>query len=204
VISTDGQALPLPPTPSLSVLRWCFDGSDSSVPVARRWARTVAITMLGAEEQTADDVALVVSELAANALRHAHTAEGFTVRLRGWGGGVRVEVADRAPGFPALDTTPCGHAESGRGLRLVDAVSASWGWYTCMHMPGKVVFAHLGGSARREHVARLFSPPDPRPEPGCGRCADLVQRRAAARHTGDRSRASDLNVLMRRHQVDEH
>src|SRR5581483_10472098 len=90
------------------------------------------------------------------------------------------------------DSVPCTHAESGRGLCLVDAVATSWGWYTRMHMPGKVVFAHLGGSGRMEHVVRLFPPPEPRPEPGCGCCADLARRRAAARDAGDRSHVSDL------------
>jgi anti-sigma regulatory factor (Ser/Thr protein kinase) len=72
----------------------------------------------------ADDVILAVGELAANAVLHARTVFTVTVRLES--GRLTVEVADRNPRLPAMQQAPAG-ALSGRGLMLVDAVSAAWG-----------------------------------------------------------------------------
>lgn len=156
-------ARPLPPVPPASALRWHFGAEPTSVPLARRWARTVAACTLLAEPGTADDVALVVSELAANALRHLPgDASGFTVALRRWRrGGVCVEVADSGTGLPRL-AAPSAAAESGRGLCLVDALAFAWGWYRCPIVPGKVVYAYLGQAP--DPCAGL----DPRPAPPHG------------------------------------
>ncbi|MFW6693939.1 hypothetical protein [Streptomyces sp. MAR4 CNX-425] len=40
---------------------------------------------------------------------------------------------------------------------------------------------------------------DATPAPGCGRCTDLADDRAACRAAGDMSAVSDANVLIRRH-----
>ena len=71
-----------------------------------------------------DDAALVVSELATNAVLHARSA--FHVSIRVAGEGIRVSVHDESPVAPA----PRGYSVSsatGRGLRMVDAVSSRWG-----------------------------------------------------------------------------
>ncbi|MEW1657651.1 MULTISPECIES: hypothetical protein [unclassified Streptomyces] len=47
-------------------------------------------------------------------------------------------------------------------------------------------------------------PDVPRPVAGCERCRVLRQQRALAIQRGDRSAASDCNVLIRRHHVDVH
>ncbi|MFE0426672.1 hypothetical protein [Streptomyces sp. NPDC058953] len=52
-------------------------------------------------------------------------------------------------------------------------------------------------------VFRLSLDP-PSPVPGCAACAALVAERGKARATGDMSRVSDCNVLLRRHPEHHH
>ncbi len=84
------------------------------------------------------DLAVVVSELVANAVRHAGT--DITVRLSRLGDGVRVEVADgsRRPLRPRAATLV---DEGGRGLLLVDALSTRYGVEA--ERNGKLVWAEL-------------------------------------------------------------
>jgi len=86
----------------------------------------------------ASDVAIVVSELAANAVRHARS--GFTVSLTLAADAVWIRVEDARPlaglrGDPPLPVSP------DHGLGLVDAVSARWGVQPADG--GKTVWAEL-------------------------------------------------------------
>jgi anti-sigma regulatory factor (Ser/Thr protein kinase) len=75
-------------------------------------------------EKLVDDVGLVVSELATNAVRHAGTP--FTVVLTGARSSVEVGVQDGACGVPHQVTS--GPLDlGGRGLDIVDQVSCDWG-----------------------------------------------------------------------------
>ncbi|MFJ7624858.1 hypothetical protein ACIQZN_00020 [Streptomyces sp. NPDC097595] len=47
-------------------------------------------------------------------------------------------------------------------------------------------------------------PPEPVPVEGCALCANQAQQRQWARANGDASKATDLNVRMRRHQRADH
>ncbi|RJK94189.1 ATP-binding protein [Vallicoccus soli] len=90
----------------------------------------------------ADDAALLVSELVANAVLHARTE--VEVRVVAQEGGVRVEVQDGSPVLPlpgALRAT----AMSGRGLVLVATLARRWGVEP--REGGKVVWFELGGDA---------------------------------------------------------
>jgi anti-sigma regulatory factor (Ser/Thr protein kinase) len=94
-----------------------------------RVARTLTAGVLGPGHPCGDDAALLVSELFGNSVRHSGSgAKGETVMVavRAADGVVRVEVTDRGGrGMPQL--RPCGsEAESGRGLRLVAELAASW------------------------------------------------------------------------------
>jgi anti-sigma regulatory factor (Ser/Thr protein kinase) len=74
-----------------------------------------------------DDLALAVSELVANAVRHAPVVNGGQIRLVLESGpqGVRVEVHDPGNGFyPMPDPT---QQDGGRGLSIVAAVADRWG-----------------------------------------------------------------------------
>lgn len=85
-----------------------------------------------------DDVHLVVSELATNAIRHANTP--FTVRLEQVGQSLVLTVADGSPAPPvrlAADLLNTG----GRGLAIVESVSGGWGINPTRPGTGKSVWA---------------------------------------------------------------
>ncbi|WP_314222273.1 ATP-binding protein [Streptomyces zaehneri] len=92
-------------------------------------------------------VALVVGELAANAVRHGRVPGrdfGLRLVLDAAAGLVRVEVADAASGKrpPALPPPVCPEGESGRGLLLVDVLALRWGWTPRVPV-GKTVWAEV-------------------------------------------------------------
>ncbi|BCL29668.1 ATP-binding protein [Streptomyces aurantiacus] len=92
-------------------------------------------------------VALVVGELAANAVQHGRSlGRDFQLGLAldEMSGLVRIEVADAAAGKrpPATPPSPHPDDESGRGLLLVDVLAVRWGW-TPRHPVGKTVWAEV-------------------------------------------------------------
>jgi anti-sigma regulatory factor (Ser/Thr protein kinase) len=71
-----------------------------------------------------DDVALVLSELATNAVQHARTP--YVVALSAFDGSVALEVRDGSPmGLRLVDASATD--PRGRGLVIVDALSRDWG-----------------------------------------------------------------------------
>jgi anti-sigma regulatory factor (Ser/Thr protein kinase) len=89
------------------------------------------------------DSLLVVSELAMNAVDHAHG--DFTVSVLLADDMVRIVVGDTSTEPPGIRRTDVSR-EHGRGLRLVDQVASEWG-----HLGadgGKLVWAHLRAPAR--------------------------------------------------------
>ncbi|MFH8627512.1 ATP-binding protein [Streptomyces vietnamensis] len=104
-----------------------FDHQPESVKAARDF--TVQTLMSWGLGDT-DDIRLVVSELATNALAHGSDAEhGFLVRLEPDDDGIRLEVHDsRDPRRPLPGPAHPGPAdETGRGLVIVAALAADWG-----------------------------------------------------------------------------
>lgn len=92
-------------------------------------------------------VALVVGELAANAVQHGRVpGRDFHLRLvlDTRAGLVRIEVADAAGGKrpPVAPPSACPDGESGRGLFLVDALAERWGWVP-RRAVGKIVWAEV-------------------------------------------------------------
>jgi hypothetical protein len=95
-------------------------------PAAARHFAVGALRRLGIDD-LADDVALVVTELAANAVRHANS--GFTVVLSSRPDVVRISVRDASPLPPAgvsgsssvLPVAPL------HGLGAVNAMASRWG-----------------------------------------------------------------------------
>jgi serine/threonine-protein kinase RsbW len=71
-----------------------------------------------------EEIAVMVSELATNALRHGETA--FTVCVEQTPHTVRIEVTDGGQGRPAV-RSPGPSEPSGRGLRIVESLSDTWG-----------------------------------------------------------------------------
>ena len=91
-----------------------------------------------------DDVLLVVSELAANALTHADSA--LELRLSHSTTVLRIEVSDGGSGTP--EPQPESFTEEhGRGLHLVDHLTTAWGMSETTG-PGKMVWAELARPAQ--------------------------------------------------------
>ena len=74
---------------------------------------------------SADTAALLVSEVATNALLHAYGRE-IRVRVLELGLRLRVEVSDDSPTLPAPRNAVEGD-EGGRGMLLVEALTVAWG-----------------------------------------------------------------------------
>ena len=100
-----------------------FESAAGSVAAARRF---VSVTL---EAEGADDAAWtavqVVSELATNAVVHAATS--FIVAVVVDHGLVRVAVTDSKPLVVATQRHFSDYTTTGRGLRLVEQMSRSWG-----------------------------------------------------------------------------
>jgi anti-sigma regulatory factor (Ser/Thr protein kinase) len=92
-----------------------------------------------------DDVALVVSELVTNALRHslpprlAEAPGPIRLRLQHETSFVLCGVLDTGSEAPRR-REPDFIAETGRGLHIVESFSATWGW-TPLEDGGKIVWA---------------------------------------------------------------
>ncbi|MET8946098.1 SpoIIE family protein phosphatase [Streptomyces sp. NPDC004542] len=113
------------------------------VPEAARHARRFTRRTLRAWEVPADDidtVLLVVSELVTNAL--VHTDGQVRLDLTLVSRRMRVAVTDASPRTPMKPTSVGWEATGGRGILLVEAVSAAWG--TLPVSGGKQVWAELG------------------------------------------------------------
>ncbi|WP_159326975.1 ATP-binding protein [Streptomyces tendae] len=100
-------------------------------PRAARVARMTVRAALGGHGRhgVLDSVELLASELVTNAYRH--TRGPCSLRLTALSDGrLRVGVWDSSPHVPAPFAEPQGDAESGRGLRLVQAYADSWGGWS--------------------------------------------------------------------------
>jgi anti-sigma regulatory factor (Ser/Thr protein kinase) len=90
------------------------------------------------------DAALLLSELATNAVMHAQSA--FTVVVRYDGSTLRVEVGDESHAQPRLRRPRAHDGAGGRGLMLVDTLSVAWG--VVATPSGKRVWFELPAPAR--------------------------------------------------------
>ncbi|MFB7780905.1 ATP-binding protein [Streptomyces bauhiniae] len=133
------------------------DAASCALPAryeAVREARNFTRSTLGSWDvgDRFDDIALVVSELVTNALRHALPAEppssagqSAPVRLHllRWTGRLVCAVRDPSDESPVpRETEDDFSAESGRGLLLVESFADGWGWHPASgEAGGKLVWA---------------------------------------------------------------
>jgi len=123
---------------------------STAAAAARAHVRTV-LKSWGVSGELTDDVETVVSELITNSVNASTGLDGKPMYLDGrmfvvWlrlstdGTMLRAEVWDEAPGIPARRAA---HQDdvSGRGLELVDALSAVWGWFPAQS--GKCTWAEF-------------------------------------------------------------
>jgi two-component sensor histidine kinase len=83
----------------------------------------------GLSDRTAADLALLVTEVVANSVRHASSSAGDEIVVRLFvGDTIRVVVDDSGPGFDAgIPTQSADGVASGWGLYLLDSLASSWG-----------------------------------------------------------------------------
>ncbi|MFF1279460.1 ATP-binding protein [Streptomyces sp. NPDC058299] len=124
----------------------------SPTPRGARLARRLALAQLDdwgipPGSATAEAVAVIVAELAANAVTHGRVpGRDFELRIALVAGSVRIEVSDtraeRRPPGPGDVSEPASLAETGRGLVLVDALADRWE-VVDREPPGKTVRAEV-------------------------------------------------------------
>ncbi|MEU5882370.1 ATP-binding protein [Spirillospora sp. NPDC047279] len=90
-----------------------------------------------------DDAAVVTSELVTNSLNAEPRRIVFTIDHERRAGTVHITVWDDASGAPEL-REPDYVSQSGRGLHIVNGLSAEWGWERAEGLGGKYVWAKLG------------------------------------------------------------
>jgi anti-sigma regulatory factor (Ser/Thr protein kinase) len=109
----------------LRTLRIRLPAHPASAGVARRYVKAV----IEAWDLDIDDyvAALLASELITNALMHGlRKEEIIQLMITSADDWIRVTVHDSSRSEPVLADTPL-DAEDGRGLTLLDSLSASWG-----------------------------------------------------------------------------
>jgi anti-sigma regulatory factor (Ser/Thr protein kinase) len=97
-----------------------FPPRPEAVPAARRFVRE---TLGDCSRDVIEAAELLTSELATNCVLHAHSDFELAIDP---GGEIRVEVSDTGPGQPRL-LSPGSRDLTGRGLRIVETMSADWG-----------------------------------------------------------------------------
>lgn len=99
-----------------------FEATAAAVPLARRF---VLGEIGDTPKKFADSIAVMVSELASNAVLHAHSR--FRISVERLPGSVRVDVTDYGGGFPEPQLAPPSDALHGRGLYIVKNLAEEWG-----------------------------------------------------------------------------
>ncbi|SDP09786.1 Serine phosphatase RsbU, regulator of sigma subunit [Streptomyces sp. cf386] len=117
---------------------WTVWRVPEAVGHARRFTRRT-LRAWGVPSQDMDAALLVVSELVTNAL--VHTDGQVRLYLTLVNHRLRVAVADASPRTPVKPTSISWEATGGRGILLVEAVSATWG--TVPVSGGKQVWSEL-------------------------------------------------------------
>jgi len=112
--------------------------SPRSVALVRQYA-VATCTALGWAD-SADTVALLVSEVATNAVLHTYGLK-LGVRVLDHGLRLRVEVFDGSPTLPVPRTARPNDMD-GRGLALVEALAVRWG--TDGRPDGKTIWFEIG------------------------------------------------------------
>lgn len=120
-----------------SLVAFRLPGTPYSVRMARFYVRA-SLGYYGLGDY-GGDVEAVASELVSNAITHAG-ARAIDLELMRVedSGAVVVVVTDPCP-LPPVKRDPTGDAEHGRGLHVIEALSARWGWTP--QGSGKAVFA---------------------------------------------------------------
>jgi anti-sigma regulatory factor (Ser/Thr protein kinase) len=124
-------------TQTTSLVAFTLPGTPYSAQMARFYIRAT----LGYHDLSdfVEDVEMVTSELVSNAITHAGAPSfGLELMRLEASGAVAVVVTDPCP-RPPVKREPSADDGHGRGLHVVEGLSARWGWTA--QDPGKAVFA---------------------------------------------------------------
>ncbi|NUT25681.1 MAG: ATP-binding protein [Streptomyces sp.] len=108
----------------------------ATVKQLERWGMSVA----------ADQVELLVTELATNVVKHVGEGASATLILEWRGERLRLEVHDKSQAMPSLSTAGCDE-ECGRGLHLLSSLALDWG--AELTSAGKAVWCEVAVGAGR-------------------------------------------------------
>jgi anti-sigma regulatory factor (Ser/Thr protein kinase) len=126
-----------------ALMAFALPSAPHSVRLARSYIRS-ALCDHGLSDY-AEDAETITSELVTNAIEHANALKiGLELLQLEGSGAVAVVLTDPSP-RPPLRRDPTADLEHGRGLNIVAALSARWGWRP--HETGKAVFAILARDA---------------------------------------------------------
>jgi anti-sigma regulatory factor (Ser/Thr protein kinase) len=134
-VNGDDQAVTTPP------LEMVADSVLTSVARLRHFAADAV--SVHAPDVDGDTVALLVSEVATNAL--VHGAGAVRLRVVPLPRGVRVEVLDGSRTLPRRRAATL-YDEGGRGIALVEAFAAAWG--SELTADGKTVWFEVAATTR--------------------------------------------------------
>ena len=124
------------------------DGPEGASFARRAMARAAVLWRL--DRDMTETALLLVSELATNAIRHGTPPIRLSLRLdrdRQQRDRLRVEVTDCSPSLPEL-SQPEPDQIGGRGLQIVQLLSARWGTSPSPRRLGKTVWFELSGMLR--------------------------------------------------------
>jgi anti-sigma regulatory factor (Ser/Thr protein kinase) len=114
-----------------------FPGAPESVPTARHF---VADAVADIPKEISERAALLVSELATNAIKHGGT--DFEVLVERTPDEIYIEIADSGSGSPTVRRA-LPQDSSGRGLHIVESLADKWGVRPANSGPGKSVWFTL-------------------------------------------------------------
>ena len=144
----------------------------ANTPDAPTQARRFVAGLIGdVPRDIAGEISIMVSELATNCVRH--TVTDFTVVVDRTPTEIRVDVTDTGGGEPEI-RSPDLTEPSGRGLRIVQELSDSFGVRQLRGSPGKTVWFvvrlvdHLADHDAHAMAEGPDERPSPRPDPGRG------------------------------------
>lgn len=125
-------------TETMSLVAFTLPGTHYSVSMARFYIRA-ALSYHALGDYT-EDAVMIASELITNAITHADApAVGLELTCLE-ARALAIVVTDPSP-LPPVKRDPIAYTEHGRGLHVVNALSARWGWQP--RHPGKAVYAVL-------------------------------------------------------------
>jgi anti-sigma regulatory factor (Ser/Thr protein kinase) len=121
-----------------------FSPDPASIRAARRFVLAAAGDV---PPGLRDEISVMVSELAMNAVQYARTA--FVVSVKVTGDSLLVKVTDSGGGNPQAQPLPPASSPHGRGLFLVGRLAGEWGVSPAAGGPERTVWFRVATRSRQ-------------------------------------------------------